>query len=89
MKWSQDVGEQVIAALNKRGAPRSCALCQKTDTWFVEKGFVTLILQEDPINIQMFGMGKGLPCVALTCGNCGNTALINLPELGVGGLPKE
>jgi hypothetical protein len=46
-----------------------------------------LVMQDTFPNIQL--SGKGLPLVAISCNNCGNTHMINLLSLGLDNVLKE
>lgn len=88
MKSTEESRALIIDVLAKRGAPKACPLCQTQIGWTISEGFVTLLVHDDPLKIQM-ASGKGLPCAVLLCDNCGNTHLINLVKLGLQDLLRE
>ena len=83
MKFTKAAAEKILAALNKQGAPKICALCGK-GPWALADAFYFLTAHQEMPNISV---GKpGMPLVAMVCQNCGNTALINLLTLDLGEL---
>lgn len=77
--------EKIIQAVNSRGAPRPCPLCQKHGTWTFVDGYIVLSVKGSYIAPNLV---LDLPCVAMSCQNCGNTQLINLSVLGLGHLAR-
>jgi hypothetical protein len=74
--------DRIIKGLQARGAPKPCAVCGHP-TFNLAPGLVYLIMQ---FTAQPMLQNPSLPCAALSCDNCGNTVLINLHTLGLGGL---
>lgn len=62
---------------------RSCVVCGN-NKWELSDGFTFLTIQENLSTLNLGGRGQ--PCVAVTCNNCGNTNLLNLMVLGLGDL---
>jgi hypothetical protein len=58
-----------------------CPICRNPQ-WTLNDGIVSLIVQEN-VHHMVIG-GPTLPCVSMTCVNCGNTQLLNLLILGLG-----
>jgi hypothetical protein len=85
MKFTKEFGDQVIAALTAKGAPKACSLCL-TNSWTLADGIYFLVSQDDFPNVNL--TGKGMPCCALLCNHCGNSHLINLVQLGFGDVLK-
>jgi hypothetical protein len=86
MKYTEEVGQRIVAALRERlpGQKLSpCAICG-TNAWVINTGYVRLAIQDDPRSARLGG--KGFPMIALICTNCGNTHLLNLKILGLGEL---
>lgn len=81
MKFTSEVANKIGEAIKSRGAPRTCVLCG-TNQWTLADGFYYFTTQEDFSNFVLGG-GRGLPCAALICNNCGNTHFINLIQLGL------
>jgi hypothetical protein len=85
MEWSEAVAQQIVAALQARGAPNNCPLCG-IGPYTLVQGFV-LINAYDGLPIYSLSRpNSGIPCAAITCDNCGNTHLINLVQIGLGHL---
>lgn len=63
---------------DERGWP--CWFCGDS-RWTLADGFVTLLLSYGANPFQP--SGDRLPSLALVCGNCGNTVLLNLVVLGL------
>jgi len=88
MKFSEEVGQKIVAALRQRLPNQKlspCAICG-TNAWFINKGYVRLSIQEDLLGAVLGG--KAFPMIALICTNCGNTHLLNLKVLGLGELAE-
>ncbi len=80
-KFSTDQEQRIIGAIQSRlPAKLGCSACTHTQ-WTLADGFVFLSLSDSPGSIPIGG--NGLPSVALTCKNCGNTLLFNLIVLGL------
>ena len=77
--------DRIRQAFNERVPnPGPCPLCGIRQ-WTVDPtGIVFLVLQKNLNAIQI--SGKGVPCIAVACSNCGNTLLVNLMALGIGDL---
>jgi hypothetical protein len=90
MKWSPEIGEKIVSAINEKAPHVVCAVCGM-DEFSLSDGFVVVTLQEDTKTVKL--AGRGLPSAAIVCVNCGNTYLLNLIMLGVlekeGGKEKE
>lgn len=72
---------QVLAALNSKwGSGRLCPYCQHFEWSLSRKIFE---LREYHGGGLVVGTGALLPLVAMTCGYCGNTVLLNSIVLGV------
>jgi len=83
--YSEKEQKEIIAALNaKIPNPPSCALCGKNQ-WQISGKYIYLVLQEEPKSLTSQNV-ESLPCIAIICGNCGNTHLLNMYMLGVGHL---
>jgi hypothetical protein len=83
MKWTDEAANKIRTALSERGAlGQGCPTCGKPDQWSMADAFYFLVAQDELPNIQI--AGRGAPCAALVCTNCGNTQLINLLTLGLG-----
>jgi hypothetical protein len=86
MKFSPQVGQQIIFAINAKmpGMTLSpCPLC-RTTAWELLDAFVAFSIAPEPQAIVLGG--QILPCVALICKTCGNTHFLNLNRLGLGHL---
>lgn len=79
---SADQRERVVAAIQQK-APRlqACAVCGTVSGYMLEDGVVFFTVQDTFARLQLGG--RGLPCVALTCKNCGNTVFLNVAVLGL------
>jgi hypothetical protein len=70
--------DRVLAALNRKIPQPTCPLCG-VSSWAVQDGIFTF---HQEIKTQyVSSIGRGLPCAALVCQNCGNTHFINLAVL--------
>jgi hypothetical protein len=88
MKFTPEVGQQIIAALGAKLPNRqlgNCTICGVT-AWELVDAFVTISLSGEPNAVQLGG--QILPNAVLVCTNCGNTHLLNLNRLGLGHLLK-
>jgi hypothetical protein len=83
---NEDSIKTIIANLNQRGAPLICPLCNKTNSWALAEGFLVLSVRG---SFKSPHLVLDLPCVGLSCQNCGNTHLINLGVLGLAHLAGE
>lgn len=72
---------RILRALKERVPDTvTCPLCHHS-RWALSEGFYLLVVQDDPAVVHLGG--KGLPLIALTCENCGNTHLLNALLLGL------
>lgn len=78
MKWTKKYAEQIIAAMNERGAPEECPMCGRNDWTLVQGVFMHRTLEQ-----VRAGTGSGMPCAAIACNNCGNIHWFNLVILGL------
>jgi hypothetical protein len=58
-----------------------CSVCSKHNSYSVSDGFIFLPLQYTTRALDY--SASGMPCVALTCGNCGHTLFFNMLSLGL------
>lgn len=74
--------ERVVAAIQQK-APhlQACPVCGTLSGYQLEDGFVFFTVQDTPTRIQLGG--RGIPCIVLTCKNCGNTVFLNVTVLGL------
>jgi hypothetical protein len=84
MKFTPEAQAKVLAALNQRGAPHNCPLCHQSNRWAFADAFYFMVAQDGLPNVSLGG--RGMPCAALVCSNCGNTQFINLLVLGLADL---
>ena len=75
---------QIIQELERRGALKRCPMCS-TDVFNFEDGYLTPVLQAD-IDRPSFS-GRSIPCVVVTCLNCGFVSQHALGALGM--LPRK
>ena len=79
--FSESDKVRIREALDRHGAQsRTCQMCG-TSGWILADGWVFLSLTESLGNLRIGG--PGLPCIALSCGNCGDTHLFNALILGL------
>ena len=79
--------EEIRAAVEGQIAQGSCSLCGERAFSLGEEGFVLLTLRDD---LQTFRVGgPALPCIAMTCSQCGKTELLNAFTLGLGHLVER
>lgn len=89
-KTQQNFAERALAMVREKLGERQmlCQLCGVND-WNLEgmPAFVALWdVDSDKKAIFPDSQIKGLPLVALTCKNCGNTLFVNTMVLGIGDL---
>lgn len=73
----------VVQALTEKGALRDCPMCEK-GTFAILPSFVSHFLADDAREASDFeGERRFLPCVVLSCRNCGFTAQLALEPLGL------
>jgi hypothetical protein len=79
-----EVLTEIGTALNQRGvgSANPCPVCGQRTLTLNGEGFITLAVSEHPLDISLGG--RGFPLIPLVCGNCGNTILINLYNIGLG-----
>jgi len=93
MKWSQELEDQVLAALADRLPEKqlgACAICTQV-SWQLLDSFATItastemsgkaIAGDEPVEERTpsrFSADLVLPLVSLVCTNCGNTHFLNL-----------
>ena len=82
---NEETVKKIIGLMNERGAPLICPLCQRANTWALAEGFIVLSVKG---SIKSPHLLLDMPCVALSCRNCGNTHLINLVAFGLDHLAK-
>jgi hypothetical protein len=70
--------DRIAKRLQERTKPRACVVCGVTQ-WSLGY-YVTLPAVEAPGELRLGG--QNYPLIALVCGNCGNTHLLNLLILG-------
>lgn len=78
----KQINDMIIKALeDKGGGSPACPICRTKQ--FAVGEFVPLPTAPNPLgNLNPYGQQQVLPCVSLTCQNCGNTMLVNLLVLG-------
>jgi hypothetical protein len=85
MEFTSEERNEISAAVERAVDPlRACSFCGQPAGWSVsDDGFVMLSLHTD---LQVFAVASrpALPCVAVTCQQCGNTELLNAFVLGLG-----
>lgn len=81
MAFTKEELERIMAALKEKvPKPENCPICGNED-WNVGDNLVAVVLQEDAKQLKL--TGSILPCIPVTCSNCGNTHLLNLIILGL------
>lgn len=88
LAFTEEEKTQIIAKIQEKtkGQIGICPIC-KNPNWTLNDGFIPLSLQE---NIRGLVLGGPiLPCVSITCTNCGNTMLLNLITLGLRSLVEK
>ena len=83
MAFTQEQAKAVMDALSPRTRGRPCPLCGGTAGWSVNDAGLVMLGLQDQAGVVNIG-GPAMPCVALTCNNCGDTHLLNVLSLGVG-----
>jgi len=73
---SEQLQKLVIQAIEKKMPDAVCPLCKSPD-WNVQLGTSFLPLKTEAGYSSSWNQ-NALPVVALICGNCGNTHLLNL-----------
>ena len=89
MYFSRLDQERILARIKERtrGAKITCSVCGKQE-WVISDALTPLSIQQEPGRFIVGG--PYMPCVTLTCKNCGNTHLLNLVAIGLSDLlPKE
>ncbi len=82
MKFTSELAHRISEELSKRKPMGKCQFCGKSQ-WILSDGFVIFpVTHEFPSTSIVIG-GGGMPTVALVCAHCGNTAFINLIQLGL------
>lgn len=71
--------EKLIKLLNEKWKGISCPYCQSTQ-WNVDPAIMTTIEVSEDKGMQLGG--RFMPFITVTCGNCGNTVLVNSLVLG-------
>ena len=79
---SEATVEEIISALEQRGANKLCARCGKDGFSFVSKAMVSI---QDDLQTVWLG-GKSIPTATIACNNCGN---LSFHAIGALGLLKE
>jgi len=81
LAFTKEELKRIMAALKKKAPkPENCPICGN-ENWQVGDEFVALVLQEDAKNLKL--TGAFLPCIPVSCSNCGNTHLLSLITLGL------
>ena len=73
--------EKLIQTLNQKWLNDKCIMCGFND-WKISGEDVFMIFNYHKDGVLPLHSNKFLPLVSLTCGNCGNTILINPLVLG-------
>jgi predicted nucleic-acid-binding Zn-ribbon protein len=82
MALSPEQKDKILDRIKERTQTiRKCVVCGN-NTWELSDGFFSMQENLSKLNLG----GRGQPCVAVTCNNCGNTNLLNLMVLGLGDL---
>jgi hypothetical protein len=95
MAFTPEQSERILARVRERTGPepgtsiRDCPICGHSEWGLQQGGVVFLILQSPDAGGSLVLGGPTLPSVALVCGRCGNTQLLNLLVLGLGDLLKK
>ena len=77
-----EIAQRILAALTaKIPVFPPCWVCGNK-TWNLSDGWVVQVLQSDIGHPLAFG-GPSMPCVAVTCNNCGHVVFMNLIALGL------
>lgn len=80
MALSKEDRQRITDAIDGRVKGWQCRLCDQND-WTLAEGIIALGVQDKPGTVVVGG--RVLPCIALTCSNCGNTLLLNMVMLGL------
>jgi hypothetical protein len=89
MKWSDEVRTEILGALLERLPGKKLGACSVCGTikWNLQPAFVGIIASTDLTlkegEALHYSNDKVMPCIALTCTNCGNTHFLNLGPLGL------
>lgn len=78
----QQVVLRAVQAKIGQGRVAACTVCGQANWGIQNQGLVLLTMQPSGQTGVVLG-GPALPCVALVCNTCGNTALLNAFVLGV------
>lgn len=78
MSLSKPEIDRVVAVLKTKGIPRACEACGQNH-WTLLSELVQLSATRTPHNLPH----PSLPCVALTCDNCGNVRLHAITIIGM------
>ncbi len=82
MSFSEGERQEITGALDdKINGELVCPVCHKT-RWSLQDGMFLMPLHQANTGGLVVG-GPILPCVAISCTNCGNTQLQNLLILGL------
>lgn len=82
MKLSKEQQEKLRDLLNDWPGPQECPWCGK-DEWAISDELVLLQSMRQASDLRI---GRGQPCVAVQCLDCGNVLVFNAFRLGVGEL---
>ncbi|MFC1984992.1 hypothetical protein ACFLUW_01140 [Chloroflexota bacterium] len=87
MAFTKDEQKLILAALEKKvPKPENCPICGN-ENWNVGDSMVALVVQGNAKKLNI--TGPIMPCIPVTCANCGNTHLLNLIGLGLRDLVEE
>ena len=87
MAFTSSEVDEINAAV-ARVHTQPCPVCGRSDAFGISpEGFVMLRLQEDSASLQL--EGSALPCIAMTCTQCGKTELLNALILGLSHLVER
>jgi len=79
---SQEQRERTVAWYKDKWSATECPHCN-TRQWILGPNLITLRAVH-PLEIGNLDMGAPVyPCIVLTCGNCGYTALVNAITSGI------
>ena len=87
MKLTTEQQQRILSVFQQRTQALfagDCPLCRHK-AWTIADGIINLPIgarQNNPAYVPVFP-DTIMPCVALVCGNCGHTELLNLFSLGL------